>query len=56
MIFHRHQWTTFSKVLRCDVAIPIKRECEKCGKKQVNVWGHWCTVKNLRDLMLYEVL
>ena len=63
--FHRHQWTTFSKVLQArvngkscssDRTIPVKRECQKCGKKQINVWGYWFTVKNLRDLALYEVL
>ena len=54
--FHRHQWTTFNKILGRDTVIPIKRECQKCDKKQINVWGHWCTVKNLRGLALYEVL
>jgi len=21
--------------------IPIERKCKKCGKVEINVWGHW---------------
>jgi hypothetical protein len=54
-LFHRHRWATFEEITGRG-CIPVKRRCQKCGKKQINIWGHWFTVKNLRDLELYEVL
>lgn len=45
MTCFRHKWQTFGTV---------KRECVKCGKKQINLWGYWSTIKTKRDLELYE--
>lgn len=37
-----HKW----KIIEHSKAnIPIRRRCVKCGKKELNVWGHWVEEK-----------
>jgi len=36
-----HKWTV-TEHSREHPDIAVRRKCTLCGKKELNVWGHWC--------------